>query len=29
VKFERGFQGAARYVSVVNNLIDEMLALLK
>ncbi len=29
VKFERGFQGAARYVSVVNNLIDEMLGLLK
>lgn len=27
LKFERAFQGAARYVSVVNDLIDEMLAL--
>jgi flagellar hook-associated protein 1 FlgK len=29
VRFERGFQGAARYVSVVDSLIDEMLALVK
>lgn len=29
VQLERGFQGAARYVSVVNSLIDEMLALVK
>ena len=29
IKFERAFQGAARYVSVVDGLIDEMLNLVK
>ena len=29
VKFERAFQGAARYVSVIDGLIDDMLAMVR
>ena len=29
LKYERAFQGAARYVSVIDQLMDEMLALVR